>query len=178
LYTDDGIVAVQAWLRPLLKPYVREAYARIRVEHRLPAQTRPLDNPKTPSDGASSKPEISTISTVTTTTTRTTLSDDLADVAPTGHLVLLNQYVKQKKIIVEWSYEVHYGSAENGGVSEKPIGGGLATPIWTAQANLGKDIIVQGRGRTKKTAKHTAAEHALHSLGVPILESKRSRAEA
>ncbi|THH16410.1 hypothetical protein EW146_g4225 [Bondarzewia mesenterica] len=85
LYQDQGLKAVQDWLRPLLRPYVREAYRIVRFQHGLP----PLDA----TDQYYPPPSLASPPPSPPPTT-----------AIVGHLGLFNQRLQQESKSVEWSF--------------------------------------------------------------------------
>lgn len=85
LFKDRGLEVVKAWLHPLFRPYIVEAYRVVRIEHGL----SPDPEPQPPrllraGDSPSSAPSR--------------LSPSI------GHLSLFNQYLQQKNMVVEWVY--------------------------------------------------------------------------
>jgi ribonuclease III len=169
---DKGIQAVQAWLSPLLKPYVIAAYSRIRMQHGLKvaastSTSSTMNQVHIGGTTATKASDTSTISVLTSTLTQTVLSDDLGEVAPSGHLALFNQHAQQKKISVEWTFAVSEVTCENG-TDTKSIAASVPTPIWKAQAIVKNRVIGEGMGRTKRVAKNAAARPALQSLGVKV----------
>jgi ribonuclease III len=166
VFGEGGIQAVRTWLSPLLKPYIIEAYTRIRTQHGLKVGSTVGPVVSASSAEHTSTPHTSTISMASETIVATTLSEDLADVAPAGYLQLFNQHTKQRNIIVEWTHDMSYGPAQDGASLNSP--GAVPTPIWTARAVVGMKAIGQGVGRTKKIAKEVAARRALQALGVEV----------
>ncbi|KAF6761927.1 ribonuclease III domain-containing protein [Ephemerocybe angulata] len=82
LFRDQGLPAVQAWLKPLFEPFAREAYHLVRKQHSLP--------PLPPSHSAlgQSSADIAT--------------GALGSAPTIGHLALFNQLVAKANKKVEW----------------------------------------------------------------------------
>ena len=148
LYQDQGLVAVQDWLRALLRPYVHEAYRIVRSQHGLPpasatsgAPAGPLPAPRRLSDPAlpvSPPPSPSLTS------------------ATIGHLGLFNQRLQQDNRTIEWSF------------SDSKDQGTKATPVWVARALVDRECWGTGRGNTKKAAKNEAAKQGLSKIGYTV----------
>lgn len=147
--------AVNAWLQPLLRPYIVEAHKVIRKQHGLGPEATPPPSKAPLTDEAVTAPAPS----------------KPADVAPMGHLALFNQHMTQKKAPIEWVFETHTGAP---GVTDALLAegeGSYATPVWVVRAIMGeKGAIGAGKGRTKKAAMNEAAKAALATLGVQVWE--------
>jgi ribonuclease-3 len=166
VFGEGGIKAVQTWLSPLLRPYIIEAYTRIRMQHGLKVTSSTNPSASTAPPEHAPTPDTSTISTVTQKASVATFSEDLADLVLAGHLQLFNQHTKQRNILVEWTYDMSYGPTQHGASESSP--GAVPTPIWTAQAIVQMKLVGQGVGRTKRIAREAAAKRALQALGVEI----------
>lgn len=83
MYKDRGLEAVKAWLQPLFRPYIVEAYRVVRIEHGLSPDPDP-PSPRPRGDAPPAPP--------------TRLARSI------GHLSLFNQYLQQKAMVVEWVY--------------------------------------------------------------------------
>ncbi|ETW84122.1 hypothetical protein HETIRDRAFT_239865, partial [Heterobasidion irregulare TC 32-1] len=150
LYQDQGLVAVQDWLRALLRPYVHEAYRIVRSQHGLPPASatsgapagpppapRRLSNPALPvSPPPSPSPSLTS--------------------ATIGHLGLFNQRLQQDNRTIEWSF------------SDSKDQGTKATPVWVARALVDRECWGTGRGNTKKAAKNEAAKQGLSKIGYTV----------
>lgn len=170
LYIEQGMDAVHKWLRPLLKPYVVEAYARIRSQHGLknvPGPQPPLIINSAPPERKPDDPIASSMEqlVLSDTSSPNTPPTHLEDGAPHGYLGLFNQHTMQQKLTIEWKYELHHGDPN---LSTDVGPGAISTPIWTAKAAQGKKIIGRGQGRTKKIAQNIAAREALKYLSVDV----------
>jgi len=141
LYLDQGLEAVKAWLYPLFRPYLADAYRHVRVQHGLSPDPTPVS--PTPSMLASSpssgpRPAPSHMS------------------ANIGHLSLFNQHLQQQGRVIEWVWTDSEGQ------------GTRTTPIWVVQAIVGEDCVGRGRGSTKKAAKNEAAKEGLQRMGICV----------
>lgn len=140
VYLDRGLEVVKAWLYPLFRPYLAEAYKHVRIQHGLsPEPTSPAPSgaplPGTPpSSGSRPAPGRSS--------------------ANIGHLSLFNQHLQQRGKSIEWVWKESEGQ------------GSRTTPIWVVQAKVDGDCIGRGRGSTKKAAKNEAAKEGLQRLGI------------
>jgi len=146
LYQDSGLEITKAWLHPLFKPFLSEAYRIIRVQHGLPyppeppriashsglvtAQGHPMGGPWSPPP-VHSAPSI-------------------------GHLSLFNQHLQQNSKSIEWVYSDSAGE------------GSKTTPIWVVRAMVDGQCLGRGRGSTKKVAKNEAAKEGLKTMKVYV----------
>ncbi|KAA1466570.1 ribonuclease III [Dentipellis sp. KUC8613] len=140
LYKDQGLSAVQAWLRALLKPYIQQAYRIVREQHGLPPVDASGAYPRTPTmpgmPGIPPSPPPSP-------------PMQHANATTVGHLGLFNQRLQQQARSVEWRFDESIGE------------GTKATPVWVAKAMIGDELWGKGRGNTKKAAKNEAAKQGL-----------------
>ncbi|EPQ58949.1 ribonuclease III [Gloeophyllum trabeum ATCC 11539] len=162
LYIDQGLDAVKAWLYPLFRPYIHEAYRIVKEQHTATGRfTEPEPEPEPEQQAAEQEPENSEDhdgDTPPVNTPRdassTTPTPELGIASPTvGHLSLFNQHVSRQGKVVEWVYDAS---------------GSRATPIWTAKALVNGDCLGSGRGRTKQLAKDAAAREGLAKIGVHV----------
>jgi ribonuclease-3 len=134
LFVDKGIEAVQGWLRPLLKPYIIEAYNCIRRQHGLKVAADPnSDTPVHAGHGSIApanvllKPDQPMSATKAKAVAKTataklgklekTVSMPVPVAVPTeldedaqhGYLGLFNQHTTQRKMAIEWVFTVIYG---------------------------------------------------------------------
>ncbi|KAI0320662.1 ribonuclease III domain-containing protein [Amylostereum chailletii] len=141
LYKDQGLFAVQVWLRALFRPYIDEAYRIVRYQHglgptdhnysQIGMQPAPTPPPSPPSHALS--------------------------MSIGGHLGLFNQRLQQENRTVEWTFVDSAGE------------GTKATPVWVARAFIDGVEWGHGRGSTKKAAKNEAAKLGLQRLGVDVV---------
>lgn len=121
LYRDQGLPAVQAWLRPLFRPYIDGAYRNIRDQHRLPPRdesgyTGPLSpaaalispgpNPNAGSGGMGGGAGGENGRPFGTQSLSPPPSPPLPQVGdpPVGHLGLFNQRLQQRGMGIEWTF--------------------------------------------------------------------------
>jgi ribonuclease-3 len=135
LFVDKGIEAVQGWLRPLLKPYIIEAYNCIRRQHGLKVAAdpnsdtpvhaghgsiAPANAPLKPDLPMSAMPMPATKAKAVAKTATTKLGKlektvpvavptELDEDAQHGYLGLFNQHTTQRKMAIEWVFTVIYG---------------------------------------------------------------------
>jgi len=85
LYLDQGMQIVQTWLRALFRPYVQEAYKKVKEQHRIPqlAATSP------PIAGASG-PYLEYLQNQT---------------QYIGHLAFFNQIMQKRRQFTEWIWD-------------------------------------------------------------------------
>ncbi|PCH40934.1 ribonuclease III [Wolfiporia cocos MD-104 SS10] len=139
LYMDRGLEVVRAWLYPLLRPYLHDAYRHVRIQHGLPPEPPPHASPSPPAPPpASAHPEPP----------RTASS--------IGHLSLFNQHLQQQGKAIEWVWADSAGQ------------GSRTTPIWVVRAMVDNACLGGGRGSTKKAAKNEAAKEGLRNLGIDV----------
>ncbi|KAI0700620.1 ribonuclease III domain-containing protein [Cytidiella melzeri] len=141
VYLDAGLEGVQAWLVPLFRHYLVEAYRQVRMQHGLSPDPTPVVTPPMGSL-APGYPGPS--------------AQRVTPMAPAGHLSLFNQCLQQKNKAVEWEYS---GSAGQGTKT---------TPIWVVRAIVDHECLGRGRGSTKKAAKNEAAKEGLSNMGVYV----------
>ncbi|KAG6850920.1 hypothetical protein H0H93_006746 [Arthromyces matolae] len=141
LFYEQGLDAVQRWLDPLFKPYVKAAYTIVRLQHGLA-----LPPPCPPPTSSSAK---------TASTSLTTI----------GHLALFNQHLQRANRSVEWIY---YDAPEELTVdsSEAAIRAAKTTPVWFVKVIVDGEIYGKGRGNTKRAARNEAAKVGLETLGI------------
>ncbi|KAI0375916.1 ribonuclease III [Pilatotrama ljubarskyi] len=153
LYLDQGLEAVQAWLHPLLRPFLAIAYRTVRVQHGLSPEPPYSTTPPPPrysdtalrSDGAPAhQPQ----------TWSTPPPPRMP--ASIGHLSLFNQHLQQQCKNIEWVYSDSAGE------------GTKTTPIWVVRAMVEGVCLGRGRGSTKKAARNEAAKEGLVKLGIPV----------
>ncbi|KAF8558732.1 ribonuclease III [Imleria badia] len=146
LYLDQGLTAVEKWLKLLFKPYTTEAYIRVRTQHGLP--------PLTPSPSESK----TTTCTTSTAAHRNPHHHPHATGTPTttGHLALFNQQLQKTRREVEWVYD------------ELQSEGTVTTPIWAVRVEVDGETFGCGRGSTKKSARNEAAKEGLVRLGIVV----------
>ncbi|KAI9574428.1 ribonuclease III [Boletus coccyginus] len=174
LYLDQGLSAVEKWLKVLLKPYATEAYIRVRTRHGLPPL--PPSPPPTPSTSASSTSDDSS-SDPDTTSSKPASEESKNNTGPTpvrahcnthrhphasgtptttGHLALFNQHIQKGGCGIEWVYD--------DSLSE----GATTTPIWTVRVEVDGKVLGHGKGGTKKAARNEAAKQGLVHLGIEV----------
>ncbi|KAI0340803.1 ribonuclease III [Trametopsis cervina] len=138
VFRDGGIDAVKAWLEPLFRPYLVEAYRLVRVQHGLSPDPDPAVSPLAvmlaPGHPASGSQVAATV----------------------GHLSLFNQCLQQANKSVEWEFSDSAGQ------------GTKTTPIWAVRAIVDRQCLGRGRGNTKKAAKNEAAKEGLKTMGVYV----------
>lgn len=123
LYRDQGLGVVSAWLRPLFRPYIDEAYAYIRDQHRLPPRDEVQNGqPLSPSaaliapgpthirnDSGSSAGSMGMAGAAAGSLSSPPPSPPLAQSvnvnAPVGHLGLFNQRLQQAGNGIEWRFK-------------------------------------------------------------------------
>jgi hypothetical protein len=142
---DQGLEAVEAWLKPLLRPYAIEAYKIVRKQHGLPS----LPSPTSSSPGSSQ-------SSSTSATPYEGASDIVLPTTTIGHLALFNQHLQKANRAVEWLYS---DGASEGQASK-------TTPVWAASVLIDGKFYGQGKGHTKKAARNEAAKEGLENLGI------------
>ncbi|KAL5527482.1 hypothetical protein ACEPAG_6273 [Sanghuangporus baumii] len=149
LYKDQGLEIVRNWLTALFLLYVKEAYRICRNQHGLPS---PPPSPFLPheqydqSPGAESDAALPDYESTETSASIQSMNS--------GHLQLFNQYMQQKHMRLEWSFE------------EVKDVGTRATPIWAVHAIVNGRQVSVGRGNTKKVAQNEAAREALVQLRI------------
>ena len=138
MYRDRDLEVVKAWLRPLFRPYIAEAYRIVRVQHGLPPEPSPISPDSEPNLQWHSR-HIASRGALTV-----------------GHLSLFNQHLQQTNKTVEWVY------SDSAGMGTK------TTPIWVVRAVVDRECLGHGRGNTKKAAKNEAAKEGLRKMGVYV----------
>ncbi|KAL5530333.1 hypothetical protein ACEPAF_6590 [Sanghuangporus sanghuang] len=149
LYKDQGLEIVRNWLTALFLPYVKEAYRVCRNQHGLPSPPPSPFLPHAkydPSSGAGSDAALPDYESTETSAAIQSMNG--------GHLQLFNQFVQQKHMRLEWSFE------------EVKDVGTRVTPIWAVHTIVNDQRISVGRGNTKKAAQDEAAREALVQLGI------------
>ncbi|KAJ6615642.1 ribonuclease III domain-containing protein [Mycena sp. CBHHK59/15] len=158
LYTDQGLHAVQPWLRALFVPYAAAAYAVVRAEHGLPPASLNTDTGNGDRDTGLATPAPSPTPTA-------------------GHLALFNQRLQQGARRVEWVYadQDPFGAggtcddaAAHARTSPHPRAGSKTTPVWCAEVLVDGEPLGRGCGNTKKAARNEAAKEGLVRLGVVV----------
>jgi len=148
VYEDNGLEAVKAWLQPLFRPYMKEAYRHVRIQHGL--------SPDPPTPTSATRPhEIFTLPTATWSN-----PPPPRHVPSVGHLSLFNQHLQQQSKPIEWVYTDSVGE------------GTRTTPIWVVRAMVQGECFGRGRGSTKKAAKNEAAKQGLEKMGVYVPQTK------
>ncbi|KIJ69882.1 hypothetical protein HYDPIDRAFT_171840 [Hydnomerulius pinastri MD-312] len=178
LYLDQGLAAVEPWLKALFRPYTTEAYILVRRQHGLPPLPAPVAPPIAASTSTSSS-SGSSLGADTTTTMSTSPSETgsvdstPAAAAPTfshrtprpyatgtptttGHLALFNQQLQKARREVEWVYTDGVGD------------GTRTTPIWVVRVEVDGEIFGEGKGGTKKAARNEAAKEGLVRMGIVV----------
>ncbi|TFK55402.1 ribonuclease III [Heliocybe sulcata] len=150
LYIDQGMDAVKAWLNPLLRPYVQEAYDVVKEEH---STIPPEELPSTPeSEDQNSNSQTELVSSDNPSEARPPRTRVISP--PTvGHLSLFNQHINRQDKVVEWVYNYL---------------GTRTAPMWAAHVTLNGESLGIGTGRTKKLAKDAAARIGLDKMGVHV----------
>ncbi|KAJ7083002.1 ribonuclease III domain-containing protein [Mycena epipterygia] len=150
LYTDQGLESTMTWLKPLFRPYAKEAYNIVRAQHGLVPVS---------ADGAECR-------------VAPTPSLPLKTEATGEHLALFNQHLQKSDQRVEWSYsDQHpFGMDTTGGAPPDAFAfrGTKATPVWSVQALVDGEVFGRGRGNTKKAARNEAAKQGLARMGVAV----------
>ncbi|OCB87517.1 phosphoadenylyl-sulfate reductase [Sanghuangporus baumii] len=149
LYKDQGLEIVRNWLTALFLPYVKEAYRVCRNQHGLPSPPPSPFLPHAkydPSSGVGSDAALPDYESTETSAAIQSMNG--------GHLQLFNQFVQQKHMRLEWSFE------------EVKDVGTRVTPIWAVHTIVNDQRISVGRGNTKKAAQDEAAREALVQLGI------------
>ncbi|KAI6024455.1 ribonuclease III domain-containing protein [Pisolithus marmoratus] len=144
LYCDQGLPAVETWLKALFIPYVKEAYCHVRAQHGLPPVPLPGNTLTICKDSGGKVDGV------------TSQGTDEGSGSTRGHLALFNQLMNKKQLDVEWVYT-------NGGGD-----GTVTTPIWSVKAEVNGEVYGTGKGRTKKSARNEAAKEGLKRLGVDM----------
>ncbi|KIM63657.1 hypothetical protein SCLCIDRAFT_735641 [Scleroderma citrinum Foug A] len=139
LYLDQGLAAVETWLRALFTAYIKEAYLLVRTQYGLPPPPQ-VGNVGVDTNGGQSTPQCGTAGVTTTI----------------GHLALFNQLLQRGQKAVEWIY------ANDGG------DGSHTTPIWSVRVEVDGEEYGRGKGGTKKAARNEAAKEGLVRLGVDV----------
>ena len=177
LYLDQGLSTVEKWLKLLFKPYVTEAYIRVRTQHGLPPLPVPISPPLAPSTSVSSA-SSGLSSSVGTTSSKKPASEGSrkcngqistpahrnshhhphASGTPTttGHLALFNQQLQKTRRDVEWVYD------------DCVAEGTITTPIWAVRVEVDGEVFGRGRGGTKKAARNEAAKEGLVRMGIVV----------
>ncbi|KAL4076268.1 ribonuclease III domain-containing protein [Scleroderma citrinum] len=159
LYLDQGLSAVETWLRALFTAYIKEAYLLVRTQYGLP----PLPPGATVNSTVPNVVAAPTSATITVTShILSTLPFNLYHPPPsgvtttTGHLALFNQIVQRDQKAVEWIYTSDAGD------------GTYTTPIWSVKVEVDGEEYGRGKGGTKKAARNEAAKKGLVKLGVNV----------
>jgi len=187
---DQGLDAVQLWLKELFRPLIDQAYTAVKAQHGFSQPTSPIDGPATqptPSDLPGRRPRGYSVDPSETMTT-------------SGHLALFNQSLQKAGRTVEWIYSpvsvdgngigsdtssVSSGS-NTGSVSPTTTSSDSSigqqspvldravlkslktTPIWYATVTVDGEIYGNGKGVTKKAARNEAAKTGLEKLGIIV----------
>ncbi|KAF7352356.1 Phosphoadenosine phosphosulfate reductase [Mycena venus] len=175
LFTDQGIEACHAWLRPLFGPYARVAYDAVRMEHGLLPVSVGTSAVSPAHNGTGLQP---------TSPAPSSHSSGAGDGSiTTGHLALFNQRLQKGDARVEWVYsdqhpfgesnELHPGAAAENGNDNAPdrfarAHGNKSTPVWSVQVLVDGEVYGRGRGNTKKAARNEAAKQGLVRMGVAV----------
>ncbi|KAI0797125.1 ribonuclease III domain-containing protein [Abortiporus biennis] len=157
VYLDRGLEAVKQWLQPLFRPFIHEAYRKVRIEHGLPPDPDPptmnsqfiAGSNNVASNLRSSHPQLSLSS-----------PPPPRSVPMIGHLSLFNQHLQQSSKPIEWVYYDTEGE------------GTKTTPIWVVRAMVEGKCLGKGKGSTKKAAKNEAAKEGLKNMGVYVPETQ------
>ncbi|KIO12510.1 hypothetical protein M404DRAFT_123522 [Pisolithus tinctorius Marx 270] len=142
LYCDQGLPAVETWLRALFIPYIKAAYDHVRTQHGLPPASLPDDSLTAFGDMSRKTGAI---------------IDDESSGSTRGHLALFNQLMHKKQLDVEWVYTTSEVGDKN-----------VTTPIWSVRAEVNGEVYGKGKGRTKKAARNEAAKKGLMKLGIDM----------
>lgn len=163
VYLDGGLEVAKSWLHPLLRPYLKEAYRTVRVQHGLspdPEPPRPFafSYPSIGSVSPPSPPDHDMGSPGTPSLPAPTWSIPPPPRIPgnVGHLSLFNQHLQQQCKNIEWVYSDSVGE------------GTKTTPIWVVRAMVEGECLGRGRGSTKKAARNEAAKEGLLALGIYV----------
>jgi ribonuclease-3 len=156
---DQGIDAVERWLKPLLAPYVEEAYRVVRIQHGVMSfPTHPTSShshsPSSSSSSLSSSSSSSPPLPPSTSSPEETSPDFTPLTINIGHLALFNQQLQKTNRAVEWVYANSSGS------------GTKTTPIWAASVLVDGEPLGDGKGYTKRAARNEAAKVGLKNLGI------------
>ncbi|KAL1754771.1 ribonuclease III domain-containing protein [Schizophyllum commune] len=157
LFLHRGLPVVEAWLKPLFRPYIVCAYEQVRQHHTV---TRPFHTRAGSSMDSTDLP----------------MSVEDARGSPTaGHLALFNQHLSRNNREVEWIY--FDGSSEpdmqvlSSKFTDLDIGserGSKTTPLWFVEVRVDGTSYGLGRGNTKKSARNEAAKVGLAQLGIAV----------
>ncbi|KAF8838633.1 ribonuclease III [Paxillus ammoniavirescens] len=179
LFLDQGLAAVEPWLKALFGPYATEAYLRVRVQHGLPplpALTAPplatTTSVSSASSGSSARSGTGTSAStsggraIEPARTRATSASAYrpphhhphasGNSTTAGHLGLFNQHLQRARREVEWVYADGVGEGTN------------TTPIWVVRVEVDGEVYGKGRGGTKKAARNEAAKEGLVKMGIIV----------
>ncbi|KAF9238836.1 ribonuclease III [Melanogaster broomeanus] len=175
LYVDQGLAAVEPWLKTLLRPYTTEAYIYVRTQHGLPPLPAPVAPPLAASTSTSSNSSGSSDHSGAPTPAPASAPDESADTrasirsalshrrphasgtpTTTGHLALFNQQLQKARREVEWLYSDGVGQGTD------------TTPIWVVRVEVDGEVFGKGRGGTKKAARNEAAKEGLVRMGIVV----------
>lgn len=169
LYLDQGLAAVETWLRALFTAYIKEAYLLVRTQYGLPppqlgnvgVETNSGDTVDTIISNMVSMTLVPPTTTVTSHTTPTIPliyhpAPSGVTTTTRGHLALFNQLVQRGQWAVEWIYTSDGGDGTH------------TTPIWSVRVEVDGEEYGRGKGGTKKAARNEAAKEGLVRLGVDV----------
>ena len=142
LYLDQGLTAVEKWLKALFKPYTTEAYVHARAQHNLlPSSVSPSTVSPDPASSSSG-------------TDTTPLTHQYSSNSSTGHLVFFNEKLQKEKREKKFYYDC--------------ITEGRTTPTWVSRIEVDGKVLGRGKGDTKKAARNEAAKEALIGMGTIV----------